>query len=106
MVYNDPLIAYNDPTYAVIRFIFQLLARVYGLEAQRKDCHPCFDKKFRKGKWRINKYYIRDVSARRSKAWPQQLKQIIQETKQTGAILISYINRLSNPKEQTRFNHH
>ena len=59
------------------------------LESQRKHCIACFRYKYGTGSWFVNQWYVRDVSARVSKAWPTQLKQIIVDTKAVGGVLAS-----------------
>ena len=57
------------------------------LEAQQRQCNMCFDRKYGKGKWKGHPRSIGDVPARVCKAWPKQLRTIIEGTNSTGAVL-------------------
>lgn len=70
----------------------------YGFEAQTKKCIQQFDLKFGRGGWEVLKWYHREVSARRSKAWVTELSSICDNTKREGATLAaSSVCRLQPP---------
>ena len=73
----------KSPGEALAKFGHQ----AYSLEAQKLDCHRCFDRKYGRKKWKVLTYFIRDVSARRSKAWPKILQDILQDTLANHAVL-------------------
>ena len=61
--------------------------RAYTLESQKKLCISTFDYKYGAGRWTVNQWFTRDVSARVSKSWPVQLKDIIIDTQKVQGVL-------------------
>ena len=73
----------------------------YGLEAQKVACVTCFNKKFGKGKWIVEEWFVRDVSARKSKQWPKVLKTVLDKRKASKSVLAtsSVCRMLRNKKD-------
>ena len=63
--------------------------RAYTLESQKQLCISTFNYKYGVGRWTVDQWFIRDVSARVSKAWPVQLKKIIEDTQEIHGTLAS-----------------
>ena len=61
--------------------------RAYTLEAQRQLCTSCFNYKYGRGRWVVRQWCTRLVSARVSKKWPQQLRQVIDDTTSMKGVL-------------------
>ena len=62
-------------------------SRAYSIESQRLLCIACFDHQYGKKNWCVKQWHIRNVSARTSKVWPVQLRDIIEDTKAIGGTL-------------------
>lgn len=61
--------------------------KAYSLQAQKEDCNRCFQRRFGKKKWKVQCWYVRDISARRNPRWPHRLAEIIKATQSDGGIL-------------------
>lgn len=61
-------------------------SKAYSLQAQKEDCKRCFQRRFGK-RWKVRQWYVRDISARRDKRWPERLAEIITSTQEDDGIL-------------------